>query len=512
MFNAQHNTAAGAWANLDQKRGGLMRRCEKYAALTIPKICLPASWDENVGEMLHDNQSVGAQSTNHLANKLMMALFSPGSPFFRLDPSLKLRQEMAAVQGDQTKVSAQLSLAETEAIRLMDRLAIRPKLYDAVKHLIVVGNVLIELEDETIRVIGLRNYVVRRSKSGLVLEMIIRDKMQFSELNDDTRAACAAQGLVRKADDEVSRYRWIKRDDNGDYRMTVHVENIELPKKFQGKWPADRLPFRAMTWDLADGFNYGTGLVEDYAGDFAGLSMLSKSQIEGAILSSQFRWLCNPGGMTQPEDVMMSENGAVLPGMEGDLALIQSGKSQDLAVTMQMAAEYIQRIGRAFLLGSAVTRDAERVTAVEMRMQANELETSLGGVYSRMAVDTQIPIAHWLLGILDMDIIGTDIQASIVTGLAALSRGSELENLQMLISDIAALGNLQPAVLRVLKLHNIFNEMASARRIDASKFILSEQELAQLVQQEQQRLQQQQATEAGIQAGADIATASATEG
>lgn len=512
MNNGHTNTAAARWGHLDGKRGGFMRRCEKYAALTVPKVCLPDHWDENVGEMIHDNQSVGAQSVNHLANKLMLALFSPGQPFFRLDPSLKFRQELAAINGNQTEISAQLSLAESEAIKLMDRLAIRPKLYDAIKHLIVVGNVLVELEEGSLRVISLRNYVVRRSKSGVILEMIIRDKMTYSELTDEVREAARQQGLVRKPDDSVTRYRWIKRDERGDYRMTVHVDNIELPRKFQGKWPADRLPFRAMTWDLADGFHYGTGLVEDYAGDFAGLSALSKAQIEGAILASQFRWLCNPAGQTQPEDVMNSENGAVLPGLEGDLSLIQSGKSQDLSITMQMAAEYIQRIGRAFLLGSAVTRDAERVTAVEMRMQAQELETSLGGVYSRIAVDTQIPVAHWLLGILDMDIIGTDIEASIVTGLAALSRGSDLENLQLLISDIAALGNLQPQVLRLLKLHNIFAEMAAARRIDASKFILSEQELQQLVQQEQARQIEQQATEAGIQAGADIATAQATEG
>jgi hypothetical protein len=326
------------------------------------------------------------------------------------------------------------------------------------------------------------------------------------------QAACKAQGLARKPDNEVSRYRWIKRLPNGSYRMTVHIDTIELPKEFQGRWPLERLPFRALTWDLADGFDYGTGLVEDYAGDFAGLSMLSRAQIEGAILASQFRWLVNPGGFTQPQDLENSANGAALPGMKDDVQLVASGKSADLQIVMQMAGEYINRIGRGFLLGSAVTRDAERVTAQEIRMQATELETSLGGAYSRLAVDFQVPMAHWLLAQLDMDIIGSDIEASIVTGLHALSRGGDLDNLQLFLSDVASLGNARPEVLGVLKMHNIFAAFATARRIDASQFVKSEEELAQEQQAAQEAQLEAQATQSGIEGAQQVAVNQATQG
>lgn len=509
---AQHNQASGRWTHLTGLRQGFVRRCEKYAALTIPKLCLPDNWSQNSSEMTHDNQSVGAQATNHIANKLMLALFAPSRPFFRLDPSLALRQEMGQVGGDQTEFQAQLSLAEAEAVKSMDRLAVRPKLYDAVKHLIVLGNVLLEFEDDGIRVIGIKGYVVRRSKSGLMLEMMIRDDMEYGELSEEVREACHAQGLFRKEDDTIARYRWIKRLPNGDYRMTVHIENVELPKKFQGKWPLARLPFRPLTWDLADGQDYGTGLVEDYSGDFAGLSMMSRAQVEGAILASQFRWLVNPGGMTQPQDLERSANGAALPGQNGDVTLVQSGKSADLQIIMQMAGEYINRIGRGFLLSSAVTRDAERVTAEEIRMQANELETSLGGAYSRLAVDFQIPMAHWLLEMLDMDIIGTDIQASIVTGLDALSRGGDLENLQMFLQDVAALGNVRPEVLGVLKVHTLFAAFATARRIDASLYVKSQEELQAEAQAAQQQQMAQQGAEAGIEVAKNAAEAEVTQG
>ena len=60
-----------------------------------------------------------------------------------------------------------------------------------------------------------------------------------------------------------------------------------------------------------------------------------------------------------------------------------------------------RRLGAAFLLNTAVTRDAERVTAQEIRMQAQELESSLGGVYSRLANELQLPLAKRLLQEID---------------------------------------------------------------------------------------------------------------
>ncbi|WP_265102931.1 portal protein, partial [Acinetobacter baumannii] len=74
-----------------------------------------------------------------------------------------------------------------------------------------------------------------------------------------------------------------------------------------------------------------------------------------------------------------------------------------------VATKYVNRIGKGFLLSSSIVRDAERVTAEEIRMQANELETSLGGVYSRLAVDFQKPMAYWLTKRAGVKLAGKDI-------------------------------------------------------------------------------------------------------
>lgn len=496
--------AAGRWSQLHGQRRSFLNRCEVYASYTLPKICTPDGYKQESNELSHDYQAVGAQSVNHLANKIMLALFAPSRPFFRLDATPEMTAQLQALAASEADVAALLSKGEKEAVKALDRMALRPKLYEAVKHLIVTGNVLLCLEEDSARVIGLKKYCVRRSMSGKLQELLIADPVQFDELDPDVQARVLTYRKYQP-DHNVTLYRWIKRNAVGDYELEQWVDTYKLPKEFSGKWPEDKLPYRVLTWDLSDDAHYGTGLVEDYKGDFAGLSMLSKAQVMGAILSSEFRWLVNPAGMTKPEDLENSENGAALPGGKDDVVLVQSGKSQDLQVTLNMAAEYVNRIGRGFLLGSAMVRDAERVTAEEIRMQANELETSLGGAYSRLAVDFQLPMAFWLMDMIGMGVGGSGFVPSVVTGLEALSRTGDLEELKLWLADLAGLATLPPALQATLKMDEISKDLGTPRRIDVTRYLKSPQQIAAEQQAARQAEMETTAANAGIQAGADAA-------
>lgn len=491
--------APGRWAQLDGLRRGFITRAENYAAFTLPKICLPDNQNENNRDVSQDFQAVGAQATNHLANKLMLALFAPSRPFFRLDPSKAVAKQIAEAAADETAIADALAQAEKAAITELDKRAIRPKLYEAVKHLIVTGNVMIDLTD-TFRVIGIKKYVVRRSMSGRVLEFMIADKLILDELDDEIKAQ-ALRYLGFQVDKEVTLYRWVRRDENGDYRMTQWVDNFQLPKKFDGKWSEQNLPLRPLTWDLADGQHYGTGLVEDYENDFQGLSALSRAQVQGAILASEFRWLVNPAGMTRVEDFEQTVNGGALPGSEGDIVLVQSGKSGDLQITMAMSAEYVNRIGRGFLMGSQLIRDAERVTAEEIRLVAQELETALGGAYSRIAVDFQMPLARWLLEAIDVPVSDGQFEPTVVTGLDALSRGGDLDELKLWLADIAALNNLPEPALAELDLAKLYKALATPRRLKVDNYLKT----AEQKQAEMQAAQQQMAQQTAMDAGSQIA-------
>ena len=503
-------TARSEWSKLENKRRGLMSRGERYANFTLPRLLTPEQWDENSDELSHDWQAVGAQAVNHVVNKLVLSLFAPSRPFMRLEADAKWKQE--AIQQGVTEglIDDALAGAERAAVKELDsRGTTRPQLYQAIANLVVLGNVVKYLpkdSKEDICIYNLRQYVVRRTGNGKVKVLLIRECLAFDELEEDVQAAVIAGPSKSRYrhDTKVEYFRWLVLNGKGGYDMTQWVDDTKLPEKFDGAWKEEDCPYRVLTWNLKNGNHYGTGLVEDYAGDFSGLSSLSEAQIKGAILSSEFRWMVNPAGMTKVEDLENSENGAALPGMPEDVALIANSKSQDLAVVQNIGQEYIQRIGRGFLMGSAVTRNAERVTAEEIRMQATELETSFGGTYSRLAVEMQLPMARWLLRAVSMDLKNTKLKLSIVTGLDALSRSGDLDNLRAALQDVGLLANLQQLVPS-LKVSEIISTIFVGHGLPAAKYVKDEatmQKEAQAAQAAQaQTNMNEQAVSAGVEAG-----------
>lgn len=492
-----NETAPQRWTKLDGARGSFIRRCEQYASYTIPKLCTPDGYDQNSSELMHDYQSLGAQGVNHAANKLMLALFAPSRTFFRLDPGPKMLQQLAAINVSEQDVADQLAVAEKEACKTLDRKALRPKLYEAAKHLLVTGNALLIFGKDDMRVSGIKGYCVKRAANGKWVELILREKVPVAALEPAVKALVMASGVCTDQDHEVVHYYWGKLQDDGRYYFQQYIDDIALPDKFSSYYTEDKVPYHPITWDLSSCADYGTGLVEDYSGDFGSLSLLSEATVKAAILASEFRWLVNPQGMTKVEDFAASRNGDALPGNRGDIELLSSGKGADFGVNVNVAQEYIRRIGAAFLLNSAVTRDAERVTAEEIKLTAEELETSWGGAYSRIAVDMQIPMATWLMSVSNMKIAGTDLRPTVLTGLDALSRSGDRDSLVLFLQDLTALNTLPPEVRNRIKLSSLMTALAAARGISSATYVMTDMEFAALQQQQMQMQAQQQAAQAG---------------
>lgn len=494
-----YRTASELWTELEGKRTGLLTRVERYAALTIPKVCYPDNFDSDNTDESHDYQSIGAQAVNHLSNKLMLAMFAPSRPFAKLQAGVKAKKQAQAMKLTETQLEGILANGERQAIKELDARGQRPKLFGIMRHLIVAGNALLILEKRGMRVMGLKKYVVKRNIWGEVMHLCMREEVKFDELDRNIVK------LYRKqfADDtKVAFYKWVKREDNGSYSMTQWVNELKLPAEFDGRWPADRLPYQAITWDLADESDYGTGLVEEYIGDLEAASVLSESVVDGAVLGTEYRWMVNPTGQTSVEDLNNSENGDALPGMPNDVAPTQGGNPIAIQVANETLDKYERRISRGFLMGSAVIRDAERVTQEEVRLTAQELETSYGGVYSTLAGSLQKPVARWLFDAIKLDLNGADLEVTIVTGLDALSRNGDLENFRMAMGDMASVVSVPPELAARMKWEEVASFIGQGRNIDLNRFIMTNAEFAQVQQQQaEQRMTEQVVTETGSAAG-----------
>jgi len=185
-----------------------------------------------------------------------------------------------------------------------------------------------------------------------------------------------------------------------------------------------------------------------------------------------------------------SASGAYVPGRAADITAFRVDKQNDWNFVLSLINQYEKRVGLAFLLGSAVTRDAERVTAEEIRFQAQELELGLGGQYSRLAEEFQLPMTYILLKDADFSIAGEahNIEPIIVTGLESLSRSSEVERLRLFLNDMAMVSTLPPQMQMYLKIPELMQIFGSARSIDPTTFTKDEATV-----QKEQALQREQA-------------------
>lgn len=486
------NTGAGRWQELDAKRRGMLTRSERYAELTIPSCCPEDHYNEGTDELSHSLNSVGAQAVNNLVNKMILAMFAPSRPFMRFELPRKDEQEILdALQLDKAAFREEMAIVEMDAVKELDAIGARPKLFDLMMHLIVTGNCLRYMDGDVMRIIGIKDFVSRRNAKGEVVEIILRERVQVDELPPEIQVL-AEKG--RDLEAEIDYYRWWKWDGKVfQERQFLDAIEVMLPK-YRGQYKREDMPAQHHVWRIADKSNYGIGHVEDSIGDLEGLDQLSEAEVNGAILASEFRWLANPGGMTRPEDIKTSRNGDVIPGSEGDLTLISAGPvAASIQIVSACAEKYIRRIGGAFMLTSGVQRDAERVTAEEIRLLAQELETGLGGIYSRLAIDLQLPLAWWLMNRLENKVFdGTDFRPVIVTGLDALSRNGDLENMQLFLQDVIGITTMPPEVQQYLKLDSIFSALAAGRGLRSSEYVNNQSTVDQRNAAAQQAAQEQQ--------------------
>ncbi len=350
---------------------------------------------------------------------------------------------------------------------------------------------------------GLRYYCVKRTHDGKLHTLVIREKLCFDELDPKI------QDLLRtrySEDDKVDHYKLIERTPEGKYTMTQWVNEFRLPKEWEGRWSEEALPYRALTWDLADESDYGTGLVEDYGDDFEALSVLSEAVVTGAVIGTEFRWIANPNGITSVDDLRDSVNGDVIAGSAKDIGSVSPGVAEGVKMADTVSQGYVQRISRGFLLSSAVTRDAERVTAEEIRATAMELESSFGGVYSSLAPSMQNPIAHWLLATAGTAVHGTDLDVTVITGLDALSRNGDLENLRVAWGTLASLQQAPEGLLRRIKWQDLADFVGQSTGVDLKRFLKGDDEVA---QEDAAMAQQQSQTDVNTAAGTAQAEAAA---
>ncbi len=488
------NNIKSVWMAMDLAKGDLIDRSKEYARLSIPYICP----QDNAGntEQEHANVLIGPRVVNFLAHKLIGTMFPHDRPFFKvqLDPEVefKMSKEVEQKQIDQTKVEIdERGMQVTKlGMKKLNMIRYRPMAIEAAKHLIITGNAVVRRLPNNIRVVyGVKDFGVWRQIDGTVYDIIVRDLSRLDGLEPHVQDHVRRMKVGAKNYDIVALYsRW--RKVGAKWEFTQAVDDINMPT-FAMLAEKD-FPCIPLTWTLARGEHYGRGLVEDNIAAFNGIDVSTTALIDLFGIAADIKFLVNPGSVIDIIELIKSKRGTYHYGQEGDVTTPNIGqqKMADMNVLANTISGWEKQLSAAFLMSSGTIRDAERVTAEEIRFYAKEIESAYGGLYSFLSMMWQQVEAEWAMRQVQ-ESLPKVLQIQITTGLDALSQEVALDNLRMSLNDLGLLNAVPEDVRRELSATRIARFLFMNRNLPFDQFTLSDQEKEVRTQQEQAAMQAQ---------------------
>jgi len=425
MENIKIDTAKERYEKLKHDRQHYLDRARECSEITIPAL-IPDDTFTTSSDLYTPFQSIGARGVNNLASKLLLLLLPPNSPFFRLSVSGKTKEELESQKELKSEIEKSLASIEREVSSKIEQLAIRTSVFEALKHLIVSGNVLTYLpKNGTMRVYPLSQYVCRRDNAGSLLEIIIKESITPLSLDEKVREEIAKDADY-KEDEDLDLYTHIYKLDDKKFYICQEVKGIKIPDSI-GTIVSDNMAYQALRMVRVDGEDYGRGYVEEFLGDLKSLEGLSQALVESAAASSKVVFMVKPNAVTRKRDLALTKNGDIITGAKDDVSVLQTDKQYDLQVVQQSIQKIEERMSYAFLLHTAIQRDAERVTAQEIRYMAEQLETSMGGIYSLLSQEFQLPLVSVLMKRMQQNkeipaLPKNSVKPTIITGIEALGR------------------------------------------------------------------------------------------
>lgn len=455
----QEQGAKKTYNRLKNDRQPYIQRAIDCAKVTIPSL-FPAENDDKSKNYDTPYQSVGARGINNLASKLILALMPPNSPFFRLGMSDEVLSEYMAQGQEDTKAQVEQALMQIEnrIMKYIESNQIRVTVLEALKQCIVAGNALLFLPpaEGGIKMYRLSNYVIQRDGLGNVIQIVTLDKVAYSTLD------VTVQNLIKtekKPEDLIEVYTHVCR--SGDQFLAYQeVEDTPIQGS-QQSYPVLKTPYLPIRMVKMDGESYGRSFVEEYLGDLKSLENLSKAIFKLSTIAANIYFLVNPNGVTRVKKLENATSGDFVSGRIEDIGVLQLEKYYDFNTAKQTADAIEARLSYAFLLSSVVQRNAERVTAEEVRTVAGELEDTLGGVYSILSQELQLPLVRRIMNQLQStgevpNLPEGTVEPTITTGLDALGRGHDLEKYATVLNLVSQIPNAQAMINWNVMLLNMF--------------------------------------------------------
>ena len=481
------------YSQLESGRTQFLDVAVEASELTLPYLVTRDEYKSGKRTLLQPFQSVGAKAVVTLSAKLMLAMLPPQTAFFKL----QIRDDKIGEEIDpQTRSELDLSFSKIER-NIMEYIAAssdRVVVHQALKHLIVSGNALIFMSKDGLKHYPLNRFVVNRDGNGNVLEIVTKEMIDRKVLGLERQVPSKeANGDYSSDEDDAEVYTYVRLDEgSGRWLWHQEVDGQVLPGS-RSTAPKNASPWLVLRFNTVDGEDYGRGRVEEFIGDLRSLNGLAQALVEGASVASKVIFLVSPSATTKPGTLAKAGNGAIIQGRPEDVGVVQVGKTADFGTAANLSTQIEKRILEAFLVMNV--RQAERVTAEEVRLTQLELEQSLGGLFSLLTVEFLIPYLNRILLVMQrgnqIPRLPKDlVRPKIVAGVNALGRGQDQQALTQFIGTIAQ--TLGPEALqKFIDPTEAIKRLAAAQGIDVLNLVKSPETMEAEMQQQQSMAQQQ---------------------
>ena len=506
--NHESKTIEKRYKALSVKREPFLTRARTFSSYTVPNL-YPTNFglgNQGSGANTTGWQSFGSDCVSSITNKLVMTLFPPHQQFARLELTPQAKE--ALVEEDLNVIEQESSLTNVEKQALLEheRIAGRVGLGETLEHLVVGGSSCLYMPDDgNLITYPLDRFVNRRDKSGNLLELIIEESKAVDMFDPAVQAIIKAKrndksrhAKANTETDEVNLYTHAVFK-NGFYHIRQEVVGEPIGKEYRVK--PENFPFIVLRWKTNYGEDYGRSLVEQFAGDFHVIQFLSEAIAKGMILMADVKYLVKAGSITDIDHLIESPTGEFVYGNIDDIGILQLEKYADFSPIANVLDKYERRVGVRFMKGSQ--RDAERVTAFEVRRDALQMEQSLGGAYTLLATTLQRPYFQLLLNRIDFNLPDNLVNTVITTGIEALSKMGDADKFMQWTESMIAASQLPEPLQARMKWGDFADHTANQLSLELPYF-MTEKEFQEAQQAQKEAQQQQQAMEAAAKAAPQI--------
>jgi hypothetical protein len=500
-------SAADRYAHLSADRTTFLDTARDCARVSLPYL-IPPTGTYSGQKLPTPWQSMGAKGVNVMASKLMLSLFPVNTSFFKLqindgeftkDPQLDAQAK--------TEIDQSLSRMERIVNQHLAESQDRVILFQAMKHLVVSGNVLVFLGPKQTKIYPIDRFVCSRDGNGEPVEVLTVESIHRTLLPDEFQAkqettpnhtGAETQSPVNDVlvgEDEVAVYTWAKLRD-GKWKWYQEADGEIIPGT-EGSANKTQTPWLPLRFNVVDGEDYGRGRIEEYLGDLKSLEGLMQALVEGSAASAKVVFLVAPSATIKPSDLAKARNGAMITGRPEDVSVVQVDKRADFQTVLQMIQMLTQRLSEAFLVMNV--RDSERTTAEEIRATQQELNEQLGGNLGNLTTELLQPYLRRKLFVLQRErqlpqLPKGVIFPTIVTGIEGIGRGQDREALTIFLTTLQQ--TLGPeSIQEFVNMEEVTKRLAASVGIDTLGLIKTEEDRQQEKQALAEQAQQQSLTD-----------------